>query len=100
MRTYLKHPGESTIGIEPHLMNRHYSSNIAIRWPFLLALCIAGLVTLGIAAESPKLSDEAIRQIEAFQAEKATRTPAQQKMDSQLVHGARIARDHRSPLAG
>ena len=73
-------------------MNRSYLSNTTARWTFLLVLGLSGLVTLGSAAEPAKPSTEAIRQIEASQAEKATRTPAQKKMDSQLVHAARILR--------
>ncbi len=55
-------------------------------------LCIAVQATPGFAADPSKLPDEIIRQIGLLLEEKATRTPAQQKMDSQLVHGAKIAR--------
>ena len=53
----------------------------------LLLWCAA---LAGVAAASSALaealSDSALQQISALQAEKASRTPAQQKMDSQLVY--------------
>lgn len=74
------------------MKKRHHSIKIAVHRAFLTVLCIAGPGSLGFAADPPKLSDEAIRQIETLQAEKASRSPAQKKMDSQLVHAARILR--------
>jgi len=46
-----------------------------------------------VAAQQPDgLSTQAIAQIRALTAAKTTRTPAQRKMDSQLVYAARMAR--------
>ncbi|MBI3881513.1 MAG: S8 family serine peptidase [Verrucomicrobia bacterium] len=44
------------------------------------------------AAESGRLADHTLRQIEALHQEKLARTPAQQKLDSQLIYGAKGAR--------
>ena len=38
------------------------------------------------------IADSALRQIEALQLEKESRTPAQQKMDSQLIYAAKQSR--------
>lgn len=76
-------------------MKRHHPSHSTPRRIWLGVLCLAGWIAAGTAAEPVKLSGEAIRQIEAFEAEKATRTPAQEKLDSQLIHAARIARGKR-----
>jgi len=61
----------------------------------LRTLCLLIPATSGFAADPPKLTEEGFRQLGVIMAEKAARTPAQKKMDSQLVHGARIARGQR-----
>lgn len=50
--------------------------------------CLALLVSAGAltAVAADTLSPSALQQIQALEAEKAARTPAQQKMDSQLVY--------------
>ncbi len=68
-------------------VNDAHPYGVAIRAPlFLLLVAIPGL-----AAPEP-LGDSARAQIQALQAEKASRTPAQQKMDSQLVQAAKLSR--------
>ena len=66
-------------------------------WSRLTATAVALLVMLGslsarspLAAQSPQpaeaLSASALAQIQALLTEKASRTPAQQKIDSQLIY--------------
>lgn len=62
----------------------------------LTLVLTAGLFWQGTAAAQPQPTNQApaemLRQIGIFHAEKAARTPAQQKMDSQLILGAKQAR--------
>jgi uncharacterized protein (TIGR03437 family) len=51
-------------------------------------LCLGGALSFTIAAQP--ITENAQRQIAALLAEKASRNPAQQKMDSHLVHAAAI----------
>lgn len=55
---------------------------------FAFSLCLLGLTSTTLHAQKvpPALSAAAISQIDALETEKASRTPAQQKMDSRLVH--------------
>ena len=49
-----------------------------------------------LAAQQPaRLSPQVVAQIEALTAEKLSRTPAQRKMDSQLIYAAKMARGER-----
>jgi VCBS repeat-containing protein len=48
------------------------------------------------AAEPPAVSDPVAEQIAAIAAEKATRTPAERKVDSNLLYAAREAAGHRA----
>lgn len=66
-----------------------------LRKSALAALGLAWLFARGAglpAAHGDSLSDSARLQIQALEAEKAARTPAQQKMDSQLVYALEMAR--------
>ncbi len=56
--------------------------------PVLLLACATGVPP----ARGDTLSDSARLQIQALEAEKTARTPAQQKMDSQLVYALEMAR--------
>src|ERR1035437_9522037 len=46
----------------------------------------AAIIAAASNADAEAISDSALQQISALQAEKASRTPAQQKMDSQLIY--------------
>src|SRR2546425_1460966 len=70
------------------------------RWVLISALTVA-TITFAVsssAAQSQRptlasgLPESAVRQIEALMAEKAQRTPIQQKISSRLLHEARIRR--------
>ena len=56
----------------------------------LAALAGALLVVTRIIVGAP-LSESALQQIQALQEEKLSRTPAQQKMDSQLVYALKLS---------
>ena len=61
----------------------------------LLGICLAGetwLIPNGLAAEKLEFQAQAREQIRLLQEEKAARTPAQRKIDSQLVHTMRKKR--------
>ncbi len=61
----------------------------------LAALAVAGLLAGAagvLAAGADQISSNALLQIQALMAEKATRTPAQQKMDSQLIYALKQER--------
>ena len=61
--------------------------------PFLSRCSGADPVLLAAAAQqSGGLSPQVAAQMDALMAEKASRTPAQRKMDSQLVYAAKMAR--------
>src|SRR5437868_8483520 len=55
------------------------------------AVAMIGSTFAVLAAET--ISDSALAQIQSLQAEKAARTPAQQKMDSQLVYAVKQNRN-------
>src|ERR1043166_6257562 len=59
----------------------------------LIAACAAGLITTVRTFAAEPLSDSALAQIQALQSEKASRTPAQRKMDSQLVYAVKQSRN-------
>jgi hypothetical protein len=61
------------------------------------ALAMATVLLAGaISARAAEgLSESALVQIRALQQEKASRTPAQQKLDSQLVYALRVSRNFR-----
>jgi PKD repeat protein len=50
------------------------------------------LMALSTAAQPANLSDNALNQIQALHAEKASRSPAQHKLDSQLIYAAKQRR--------
>src|SRR3954471_14630178 len=56
----------------------------------IFAVMMAGSTAVVLAAEP--ISDSALAQIQSLQAEKAARTPAQQKMDSQLLYAVKQSR--------
>jgi uncharacterized repeat protein (TIGR01451 family) len=55
------------------------------RWPLWLGLTMA-LLPIASVSRADGLSDSVRQQIAALEAEKATRTPAQLKLDSQLIY--------------
>ncbi|MES1210874.1 MAG: hypothetical protein ABUL63_00940, partial [Acidobacteriota bacterium] len=55
-----------------------------------LGLCSAGAASA--QQQEARLSASAIQQIQALDAEKASRTPAQKKIDSQLLYAAKMSR--------
>src|ERR1035438_8704477 len=60
-------------------------------WNLWTRVAAAGAAVAAIIAGAPNalaeaIRDSALQQISALQAEKASRTPAQQKMDSQLIY--------------
>jgi hypothetical protein len=65
---------------------------------FMSSLCAAFLAPEAAMAQldtpvaSPKIGAEAMRQIRALEAEKASRTPAQRKIDSQLLYAIKMRR--------
>lgn len=66
---------------------------IACRMLFAAASIFLMLVTMPATAAQPAPLDSGVLlQIQALQEEKATRTPAQQKMDSQLIYAAKESR--------
>ena len=63
-------------------------------FPKLVAFFIALLFCAKGMSQTPaRFSDSVKRQVSALMQEKAARTPAQRKMDTQLIYGARQLRD-------
>ena len=58
----------------------------------LLLAASAALVGTAVTAHAQELSKAVTDQIASLEDEKASRTPAQQKMDSQLIYAARMSR--------
>src|SRR6266404_2309141 len=84
----------------PHLLlSRFYPSPVGLlsnsvgKAAFLLAFAMFWTIC-SLAAEG--ISESALAQIRAFQQEKAARTPAQQKLDSQIVYAIRQGRNELS----
>src|SRR5262245_36790756 len=66
-------------------------SRVALAHRVLGVALIAFWAASSFAVEG--ISDNALAQIRAFQAEKLARTPAQQKLDSQIVYALRQSRN-------
>src|ERR1017187_10466211 len=85
----VKFTGPSLAGLDPNARRRPLCRNAA--FSRALALTALALAAAAVAA-AQDLSPAVERQIRALLSEKASRTPAQSKMDSHLVHAARILR--------
>src|ERR1039457_6590725 len=83
----VKFTGPSLAGLDPNARRRPACRNAA--FSRALALTALALAAAAVAA-AQDLSPAVERQIRALLSEKASRTPAQSKMDSHLMHAARI----------
>src|SRR5262245_17918361 len=66
-------------------MNKHAWLRCLGRVPGLSVQFTFFVATLAVASAGEKISDRALRQIEALQAEKASRSAVHRKLDSQFV---------------
>ncbi|HKQ76534.1 MAG TPA: hypothetical protein VJ810_22760 [Blastocatellia bacterium] len=62
-------------------------------WPYLFSRPASSSVVIGATqGRAPRISDSALRQIRSLLDEKASRSPAQQKLDSQLLYAVKMLR--------
>jgi hypothetical protein len=64
----------------------------SLKWPRLFTRPTADAATAAQGGGDPKITDSALRQIQALMREKESRTPAQRKLDSQLLYTLKMRR--------